>query len=147
MSQEVTASQTGRSFGASLIRAGRKPRILLVMLAGWTSMAVLAQIFVNSGIFLDIHTMELDGALGGFALSFNAVPLAVLYLYCWRDPEQYRHVFWLALIHQAAMAIGAVYELSIGTFSFESVVILLAGSGLLAVLCFLQVFEPKAPSE
>jgi hypothetical protein len=100
---------------------------------------------VNSGLFLDIHDLELDGALGGFALGFNALPMAVLYLYCWRDPQRYRHVFWLALIQQAAMASGAVYQLVIGTFSVESVIVPAVGSGALAFFSFLQVFEPKAP--
>ena len=69
------------------------PRVVLLALAGWSIVAAVTQMFVSSGIFLDIHGIELDGALGGFALSFNAIPLAILYLYCARDPERYLHVF------------------------------------------------------
>jgi hypothetical protein len=126
-----------------LIGFVRRPRILLLLLAGWSALAFVTQLFVNSGLFLDIHDIELDGALGGFALSFNALPLAVLYVYCWRDPARFSHIFWLAFIHQAAMAAAALYHLVIETFSFESVAVPLVGSAALAVFAFLQVFDPK----
>lgn len=122
----------------------RHPRMMLFVLAGWSLLAGVTQLFVNSSIFLDIHDVELDGALGGFALSFNAIPLALVYLYCSRDPMRYYHVFWLSLVHQTAMAIGNLYHLALGTFTLESIAIPLAGATVLAVLSFLQVFEPKA---
>ena len=133
----------GATFANRLVQLGKKPRILLILLAAWSLLAILTQVFVNSGLFLDIHDIELDGAMGGFALSFQAVPLALLYLYCWRDPEHYRSVFWLALIQQIAIGAGVLYQWAIGTFSFESIVIPLAGSIILGVFSFLQLFEPK----
>jgi hypothetical protein len=117
---------------------------MLMLLAGWSLLAGVTQLFVNSSVFLDIHEIELDGALGGLALSFNAIPLALLYLYCARDPMRYYHIFWLALVHQAAMAGGNLYHLAIGTYSAESIAIPLVGAVLLAALSFLQVFEPRA---
>ncbi len=133
----------GPSIPGRLVQIGKKPRILLILLAAWSLLTVLTEIFVNSGLFLDIHDIELDGAMGGFALSFQAAPLALLYLYCWRDPDHYRSVFWLALIQQIAIGAGVLYQWAIGTYSFESVAIPLVGSLILGVLSFLQLFEPK----
>jgi hypothetical protein len=141
MSESAQSRVAGLSGGA--LRFVRRPRILLLLLAVWSFLAFLSEIFVNSGLFLDVHDIELDGALGGFALSFNALPLAVLYLYCWRDPARFQQVFWLAIVHQGAMAAGLIYHLALGTFSFESIVIPLIGSLALAVFAFLQVFEPR----
>lgn len=138
-----TAAGAGRKAGGAILRFVQRPRILLILLAAWSLLAAVTQLFVNSGLFLDVHDMELDGALGGFALSFNAAPLALLYLYCWRDPVRYRHVFWLAMIHQTVIAVGVLYHWAIGTFSVESIIIPLAGSAALAVFSFLQVFEPR----
>ena len=129
---------------ARIVQLVKRPRILLLLLAAWSVLAVLTQVFVNSGAFLDIHDIELDGAMGGFALSFQAIPLALLYLYCWRDPAHYHSVFWLALIQQAAIGGSVLYQWAIGTFSFESIVVPLAGSIVLGVFSFLQLFEPKA---
>jgi hypothetical protein len=144
---ESSASKPAVTIGQKLIQLGKRPRILLLLLASWSLLALLTQIFVNSGLFLDIHDIELDGALGGFALSFQAAPLALLYFYCWRDPSQFRAVFWLALAQQIAIIAGVLYEWVIGTYSFESIVIPLAGSLALGAFSFLQVFQPKPAAE
>jgi len=133
----------GPSILSRLVLLGKKPRILLILLAAWSLLAAATQVFVNSGLFLDIHDVELDGAMGGFALSFQALPLALLYLYCWRDPAHYRSVFWLAVAHQGMICAGVIYQWVIGTFSFESIVIPLAGSAALGAFSFLQIFEPR----
>ncbi len=39
--------------------AGQKPRILLILLAVWSLLAVVTQLFVNSALFLDIHGASL----------------------------------------------------------------------------------------
>jgi hypothetical protein len=125
----------------------RRPRITLYLLAAWSLLAGVTQLFVNSGLFLDIHDAELDGALGGLALSLNAIPLALLYLYCSRDPARYHQVFWLAVIQQVAMAAGNLYHLVLGTYSAESIVVPLAGAAALAGLSAAQVRLPQpAPS-
>lgn len=133
--------------GAWLAKAVRQPRIVLLLLTAWSLLAFVTQLFVNSGVFLNIHDIELDGALGGLALSFNAAPLALVYLYCSRDPQRFPHVFWLSLVHQGAMAAGGVYHWAIGTFSMESILVPVAGAGFLGVLSFLQVFEPRSSAE
>lgn len=126
-----------------LMRLGKRPRILLLLLAGWSVLALLTQVFVNSGLFLDIHDRELDGAMGGFALSFQTAPLVLLYLYCWRDPQHYRAIFWLAMAQQIAIVAGVLYQWAIGSYSFESIALPLGGSLLLGVFSFLQIFESK----
>ena len=84
----------------------RQPRVVLILLAVWEIIGALTEFFTSSGLFVNLHGRELDGALGGRALGWEAVPLAVLYLYCARDPARYHHVFWLALIEQAAAIVG-----------------------------------------
>jgi hypothetical protein len=139
----IDRTQGGPSPLQRIVRLGKRPRILLLLLAAWSVLAALTQVFVNSGLFLDVHDIELDGAMGGFALSFQALPLALLYLYCWRDPRHYHSVFWFALLQQVAICAGVLYQWAIGTFSLESIVLPLVGSAVLAVFSFLQIFEPK----
>ena len=125
----------------------RRPRVVLILLAVWAIIGALTEFFTSSGLFVDLHNRELDGALGGRALSWEAIPLAVLYLYCSRDPVRYQRVFWLALIEQAAAMVANVYHLGAGDFSLESVIIPIAVAGTLFLLVFLHVFQPKEPEE
>jgi hypothetical protein len=121
----------------------RQPRILMILLAVWAIIGALTEFFTSSGLFVDLHGVELDGALGGRALSWEAIPLAVLYLYCSRDPVRYQRVFWLALVEQAAAIVANVYHLGAGDFSLESVLIPIVVAGALGVLVFLHLFQPK----
>ncbi len=125
----------------------RQPRAVLVLLAVWAIIGALTEFFTSSGLFVDLHGLELDGALGGRALSWEAIPLAVLYLYCSRDPVRYQRVFWLALIEQAAAIVANVYHLGAGDFSLESVLIPIVVAGALGVLVFLHLFQPRGPEE
>ncbi len=131
---------TTRSLWATL----RQPRIMLVLLAAWDVVGALTEFFTNSGLFVDLHDGELDGILGGRALSWEAIPLAVLYLYCARNPDRYQRVFWLALIEQAAAVVANIYHWGAGDFSFESVGVPIIVSAGLGVLVFLHLFQPKA---
>lgn len=124
----------------------RQPRVLLILLALWAIVGALTEFFTSSSLFVDLPA-ELDGALGGRALSWEAIPLAVLYLYCSRDPVRYHRVFWLALIEQAAAIFANIYHLGAGDFSLESVFIPIAVAGGLALLVFLHLFQPKEPVE
>ncbi len=125
----------------------RQPRVVLILLAVWAIIGALTEFFTSSGLFIDLHNRELDGALGGRALSWEAIPLAVLYLYASRDPVRYQRVFWLALIEHAAAMAANVYHLGAGDFSLESVIIPIAVAGALFLLVFLHVFQPKEPEE
>jgi hypothetical protein len=124
-------------------KLSRQPRAILVLLAAWSMLAAATQIFVNSGLFLDMHDRELDGALGCFAMGLQSIPLAVLYLFCARSPATYPNVFWLGFIHMGILVAACVYHLVIGTYSVESIVAPGIGSALLAAVTFVQVFEPK----
>ena len=121
----------------------RQPRVVLILLGVWAIIGALTEFFTSSGLFVDLHGGELDGALGGRALSWEAIPLAVLYLYSARDPERYRRVFWLAFIEQVAAIVANIYHWGAGDFSFESVVIPIVVASGLGVLVFLQLFQPK----
>lgn len=125
----------------------RQPRVVLILLAVWDIIGALAEFFTSSGLFVNLHGIELDGALGGRALSWEAIPLAVLYLYCARDPVRYQRVFWLALIEQAAAIVANAYHLGAGDFSLESVIIPIVVAGVLGVLVFLHLFKPKEREE
>src|SRR4030067_1977666 len=119
----------------------RQPRVVLILLAVWAIIGAMTEFFTSSGVFVDLKGGELDGALGGRALGWEAIPLAVLYLYCSRDPVRYHRVFWLAVVEQVA-AIGAnSYHWGAGDFSFESVVIPGAVGAGLGVLSLLHLFQ------
>ncbi len=130
---------TTRSLWAAL----RQPRIMLILLAAWDVVGALTEFFTSSGLFVDLHGRELDGALAGRALSWEAIPLVVLYLYCARNPDRYPRVFWLALIEQVAAVVANIYHWGSGDFSFESVAIPIIVSAGLGVLVFLHLFQPK----
>jgi len=133
--------------GNAFITLAQRPRLMLLLLAGWSILSVMAETFTSSGLFLENHQtgeLELDGALGGFALGWQGVPLAALYIYCFRDPPRYRAVFILALIHMGALAASTLYHwLVTEDFTFESIVVPLAGSLALGALCFLHLFQPR----
>lgn len=123
----------------------RQPRITLLILAIWSLLGVLTEVFTNSGVFLDAHNRELDGALGGFAFGFEGIPLAVLYIYCLRNPRGHHAIYWLALVHMASLAASQMYHLGTGDFSFESVAVPLIGSAGIAFLAFLNAFIEDEP--
>jgi len=130
----------------AFFRTVRQPRVMLVLLAVWDIVGALAEFFSSSGLFTDLHDFEIDGALAGRALSWEAIPLAVLYLYCSRDPERYHRVFWLALIEQAVAIVANIYHWGAGDFGFESVAIPIIVAAGLSTLVFLHLFQPKAAS-
>ena len=129
------------------LTALRRPRVLLILLAVWAIIGALTEFFTSSGLFVDLNNLELDGALGGRALSWEAIPLAVLYLYSVRDPVRYRLVFWVALIEQAAAVAANLYHWGAGDFSFESVTIPIVVAVALGLLVFLHLFQPREPEE
>jgi hypothetical protein len=123
----------------------RRPRIMLILLAAWSLLGVLSQFFTQSALFFDNDGKEIDGALAGFALGWEGIPLAAVYIYSLGDPLKRRPVFMMALLHVGSLAAAQVYHLGTGDFSFESVVVPLAGSLGLAILVFLHLFVAKEP--
>ncbi len=132
------------------LKVVRQPRVLLILLAVWAIIGALTEFFTSSGLFVDLHGQELDGALGGRSLSWEAIPLAILYLYAARDPERYHRVFWLALAEQGVAILANIYHWGAGDFSFESVVIPIGVAAALGLLVFLHLFQtrpaPTGPS-
>ncbi len=127
----------------AILKTVRQPRVMLILLAVWDIIGALTEFFTSTGLFTDLHGGEIDGALAGRALSWEAIPLAALYLYCSRDPERYRRVFWLALIEQAAAIVANIYHWGAGDFGFESVLIPVAVAAGLGALVFLHLFQPR----
>jgi hypothetical protein len=122
----------------------QRPRIMLVILAVWSLLGFVTELADDSPFFVDTHSRELDGALGGLALNWEGIPLAVLYVYCARDPDRFHGVFWLALIALGASVVSNLYHwLVTETFSFESVVAPLAVSAALGTLVFIHLFAPR----
>ncbi len=138
-----SASKGGNPFTA----LAQRPRLMLLLLAGWSILTVLTQTFTGSSIFLEDHgrsELELDGALGGLALGWQGIPLAALYIYSFRNPVRYRPVFILALIHMAALSAAQLYHLLItGDFTIESVFVPLIGSVALGALVLLHLLQPQ----
>ena len=128
-----------------VMRTMRQPRMVLMLLGIWEVIGAVTEFFTSSGLFVDLHGGELDGALGGRVLGWEAIPLAVLYFYCARNPDRYQRVFWLALIEQAAAIVANVYHWGAGDFSVESILIPVGVAAGLALLVFLHLFEPREP--
>ena len=124
----------------------QQPRILLTMLAAWEVVAVLVELFAARGFSLDING-GLDGVMAGRLLSWQAIPLAVLYLYCARDPERFHGIFWLALIEQGAAIAANLYHLAADHLEFEAIFVNVLVSAGLGLLVFVHLFQPRGRSD
>jgi hypothetical protein len=138
----------GKSLGENgLLHFLQQPRIVLTLLAGWEVLGFLTEFFTSNGLFLENHNegeLALDGVLAGRALGWESVPLAVLYIYCARDPGRYPRIFLLAMIEQGAAIAAHLYHwLITGDLSFESVFIPMVGAAALGFLSFLNAFQPR----
>ena len=139
--------------GNAFITLAQRPRLMLLLLASWSILSVMAQTFTSSGLFLENHLafpgegnleLELDGALGGFALGWQGIPLAAIYIYAFREPSRHRSVFFLALIHMGTLAASQLYHwLITSDYTFESIIVPLAGSAALGALVFVHLFQPR----
>jgi hypothetical protein len=131
------------SDGDSIIEVLRRPRIVLLMLTVWSALSVVVEAANHNGIFMDLKVDEVDGALGGFALAWQGVPLAVLYADSIRDPGAHRRIFWLAMVHMGAIIVANVYHLGKGDFSLESIIVPVASAAGLFTLSFFQIFQHR----
>jgi len=121
----------------ALLNLIRQPRIMLILLGGWSIAAAVAEAFVSA---------KLDSPFDGLVLGWQSIPLAVLYLYCARDPVRYQRVFWLALVHQAATIAANFYHWGAGDLELGAVIFPVAVAAGLALLVFLHLFQPKEPA-
>jgi hypothetical protein len=143
---EERAAGYDRPAGGGFLSFVQQPRIVLFLLAAWEIVAVVVELFASRGFSLGISG-GLDGVLAGRLLSWQAIPLAVLYLYCARDPQRFHGIFWLALIEQGA-AIGAnLYHVVADHLEVEAVFVNLIVSAGLGLLAFLNVFQASQPEQ
>ena len=120
----------------------RQPRVMLVLLAIWDILGVLAQLMSDSFLF-DMKA-EASGVFGGRAFSASALIPAIVYLWALRDPQQHRRVFWLGLIEQVALVLSSFYHRGAGDVSWAGAIIPSIISGALIFLIFPNLFQPRA---
>ena len=130
----------------AFLRVVQQPRILLVLLAAWEIVAALVEFLASSGFSLDVSG-GLDGVLAGRLLSWRSIPLAVLYLYCARDPKRYHRIFWLALIEQGAAIAANLYHWGANQLEFEAILVNVIVSAALGAFVFLHLFQPRDSNE
>jgi hypothetical protein len=125
----------------------QQPRIVLILLAGWEIIGFLTELFVGNALFVENHGeggISLDGLLAGRVLAWESIALAIIYLYCAREPERHRRIFWLAVVAQSVAVAAYLYHwLVTGAFSFESVAIPIAIAAGLWTLSFLNIFQAR----
>ena len=125
----------------------RQPRILLLLLAAWSIIGVLAEAFTNNGFFSDLDKQDIDGLLGGLALGWEGVPLTALYIYCFRNPTRYPRIFWLALIHMGSLSLSLLYHLVTGDVPIASIIVPAGVTGGLLALVFIHLFGNEDEEE
>ena len=130
----------------AFLRIVQQPRILLVLLAAWEVVGALVEFLASSGFSLDVSG-GLDGVLAGRLLSWQSIPLAVLYLYCARDPKRYHRIFWLALIEQGAAIAANLYHWGANQLEFEAIFVNVIVSAALGAFVFLHLFQPRDSNE
>ena len=122
----------------------RQPRVMLVLLATWDIVGVLAQLLSDSFLF-DMKA-EASGVFGGRAFSASALIPAIVYLWALRDPQHHRRVFWLGLIEQVALVLSSFYHRGAGDVSWAGAIIPSIISGALIFLIFPNLFQPRPSS-
>ena len=127
----------------SLLDMLRQPRVMLVLLAIWDIVGVLAQL-LSDGFLFDMKGTEASGILGGRVFSASSLIPAIVYLWSLRDPQQHRRVFWLGLIEQVVLVLSSFYHKGAGDIGWAGVVIPSVISGALIFLIFPNLFQPRA---
>jgi len=128
----------------SVLDVLRQPRVMLVLLAAWDIVGVLAQLLSDSFLF-DMKGVEASGILGGRVFSASSLIPAIVYLWALRDPQQHRRVFWLGLIEQVALILSSFYHRGAGDITWAGTIIPAVMSGALIFLIFPNLFQPGAP--
>jgi hypothetical protein len=126
----------------SVLQALRQPRIVLILLATWAILGVVAQVLSGSFLF-DMEGHEASGILAGRAFSASMVIPAIIYLWAARDPKRHRQVFWLALIEQVVVVLSCFYHRGAGDITWAGTIIPAAISVGLIFLVFFNLFQPR----
>jgi len=127
---------------AGIVQTLRQPRIVLILLAAWDIVGVVAQVLSGSFLF-DMEGHEASGILGGRALSASMIVPAILYIYAARDPKRYHQVFWLALVEQVVLVLSCFYHRGAGDITWAGTIIPAVISGGLIFLIFFNLFQPR----
>ncbi len=125
----------------------QRPRIMLLILAGWSLLGVLSQAFTRTDILVNNGHNKIHGLFGGLAFGWEGIPLAAVYLYCFRDPQNHRAVFWLALLHMGAVIASQLFHLGTGDYGILAIVAPLAGAIGITFLVFPQLFHSRTQEE
>ena len=126
----------------SVLQTLRQPRIVLILLATWAILGVIAQVFSGSFLF-DMEGAEASGILAGRAFSASMVIPAIIYLWAARAPKRYRQVFWLALVEQMVVVLSCFYHRGAGDITWAGTIIPAAISAGLIFLVFFNLFQPR----
>jgi hypothetical protein len=131
----------------AFLRFLKRPRIMLLLLAGWSLLSFAAQTFTDNQVFSNTSG-DIGGLLGALVFGWESLALAIVYIYCWRNPDRYPRVFWLAAIHMGALTASILYHwLITGDFTIESVLVPLLGTLALDFLVFVHVFGDEDDGE
>ena len=126
----------------SALQTLRQPRIVLILLATWDILGVVAQLLSGSFLF-DMEGHEASGILGGRVFSASMIVPAIIYLWAARDPKRHRQVFWLALVEQVVVVLSCFYHRGAGDITWAGTIVPAVISGGLIFLVFFNLFQPR----
>jgi hypothetical protein len=125
----------------SALQTLRQPRIVLILLATWDIVGIIAQVLAGSFLFeMEGHA---SGSFAGRVFSASMVIPAIIYLWAARDPKRHRQVFWLALVEQVAVVLSCFYHRGAGDITWAATIVPAAISGGLIFLVFFNLFQPR----
>lgn len=125
----------------SALQTLRQPRIVLILLATWDILGIIAQLLSDSPLF-DMGA-KASGILGGRVFSASMIVPAIVYIYAARDPQRYHQGFWLALVEQVAVVLSCFYHRGAGDITWAGAIVPAAISGGLIFLVFFNLFQPR----
>ena len=126
----------------SVLQTLHQPRIVLILLAIWAILGVVAQVLSGSVLF-DMEGHEASGILAGRAFSASMIIPAIIYIWAARDPKRHRQVFWLALVEQVVVVLSCFYHRGAEDITWAGTIIPAVISGGLIFLVFFNLFEPR----
>jgi hypothetical protein len=127
---------------AGILDTLRRPRIVLILLAVWDIVGVVAQVLSGSFLF-DMEGHEASGILAGRAFSASMVVPAIIYIWAARDAKRHRQVFWLALVEQVVLVLSCFYHRGAGDITWAGTIIPAVISGGLIFLVFFNLFQAR----
>jgi hypothetical protein len=125
----------------SALQTLRQPRIVLILLATWDIVGIIAQVLAGSFLFdMEGHA---SGIFAGRVFSASMIVPAIIYLWAARDPKRHRQVFWLALVEQVVVVLSCFYHRGHGDITWAGTIVPAVISGGLVFLVFFNLFQPR----